>query len=221
MKILIIEDEVKLAQSLRKGLTEQSFVVDVVHSGDEGLDLALTGNYSAILLDVSLPQKDGFQILKELRQRSIHTPVLFLTAKDAITDRVQGLNLGADDYIVKPFAFSELLARIQAVCRRKGPYEGMRLQVADLELDLSHREVARGGQKIDLRPKEFSILQYLMENQGRVVTRAMLTERIWDYSFVSGSNVIDVHVKRLREKIDAQFPKKLIKTVKGVGYILG
>ncbi len=220
MKILIIEDQKKLAESLRKGFEEQSFVVDTAYDGNSGFEMAESGTYSVIILDVLLPGIDGFEILKRLRARSVHTPVLFLTAKGAVEDRIRGLDLGGDDYLVKPFSFTELLARIRAIHRRKSGTDQSILKIEDLTVNLLTREVLRGDCKIELRPKEFAILQYLLENKGRVMTRMVMMEHLWDYSAITGSNVIDVHVKRLREKIDSNFNRKLIKTVKGVGYAI-
>ncbi len=221
MKILIIEDEKKLADSLRKGLQEQAFAADVVYDGEDGLLMAQSKGYDAIILDVLLPKRNGFEIVESLRKQKINTPILLLTAKDSVADRVKGLNLGADDYLCKPFAFSELLARLQAIQRRKSGHESPILSIEDLSLNLLTREVKRANRKIELRPKEFAILQHLAENRGRVVTRSLLMEKVWDYAFASSSNVIDVHMKRLREKIDAEEETKLIRTVKGVGYTLG
>lgn len=218
MRILIIEDQKKLALSLKKGLEEQSYAVDVAYDGVEGLEFTESVAYDCIILDVLLPKMDGLEVLKKIRDSSSHMPVLILSAKGSLEDRVRGLDLGGDDYLVKPFSFTELLARIRAIHRRKSGAPQNILKIDDLTMNLATREVIRGGQKIDLRPKEFAILQHLMENKGRVMTRSVMMEHIWDYSAITGSNVIDVHIKRLREKIDSDFERKLIKTIKGVGY---
>lgn len=220
MRILVIEDEKKLVESLKKGLAEHAYAVDAAYDGEEGLLLAEMNPYDVIVLDISLPKMDGFEVVKSLRKKKIATPVLFLTAKQDVEDRVKGLDLGADDYLCKPFAFSELLARIRAIKRRRREGVESSLTAGDLVLDPLSRRVTRGGRAIELRPKEFAILQYFMENQGRVVTRTMIMESIWDYSFASASNVVDVHVKRLREKINEEHEHKMIRTVKGAGYIL-
>jgi heavy metal response regulator len=221
MRILVVEDEKKLANSIRKGLREASFAVDVAYEGEVGLELAEESVYDLIILDITLPKKDGFEIVEALRRKKNQTPVIFLSAKQSVEDRVKGLNLGADDYLPKPFSFPELLARVRALGRRKSGHADLTIKVCDLTLNLATREVRRGERKIDLRPKEFSILQYLMENAGRVITRTMLMNHVWDYSFESASNVIDVHVRRLREKIDLPKEKKLIATTRGVGYRIG
>lgn len=218
MRILIIEDQKKLAQSLKKGLEEQAYAVDLVHDGKDGLDMAESGTYDVIILDILLPGMDGFEILKTLRRHSNPIPVLILSAKGALEDRIRGFDLGGDDYLIKPFSFTELLARIRAIHRRKNGQDQVMLNLHNLTVNLATREVIRGDQKIDLRPKEFAILQHLLENKGRVITRSVMMEHIWDYSAITGSNVIDVHIKRLREKLDSGFDRKLIKTIKGVGY---
>lgn len=220
MKILLVEDEKKLAQSLKKGLQEVSCTVDEASNGDDGLYLAGSGSYDAVILDIQLPGLSGLEVLKRLREKNIQTPVLFLTARGSVQEKVQGLNLGADDYLVKPFSFSELLARLHAIRRRKSGQVQPSLDAGGLTLNLLTREVIRNGRKIDLRPKEFSILQMLLENKGRVVTRTLLLEQVWDYAFLSASNVIDVHMKRLREKVDQPGEPPLIKTIKGVGYCI-
>jgi two-component system copper resistance phosphate regulon response regulator CusR len=220
MRILIVEDESKTAAYLRKGLSEHGFVVDVATQGNDGLHLALTGHYDLVVLDVMLPQRDGWSIMAEMRRCGTHTPVLFLTARDAIHDRVKGLELGADDYLVKPFAFSELLARVRTVLRRGPlrPYEV--LCVADLEIDPLRFQARRGGTRLDLTPKEFTLLSLLARRMGEVLSRTLIAEQVWDMNFDSDTNVVDVAVRRLRRKVDEPFATKLIHTVRGVGYVL-
>ena len=220
MKLLIVEDEPKTAAYLRKGLTEQGFVVDVCEQGDEGLVTARTTNYDLIILDVMLPERDGWSVLTELRRTGNTTPVLFLTARDTVQDRVKGLEIGADDYLVKPFAFSELLARIRNILRRSPNRHPDVLQVADLEIDFIRHKASRAGQRLDLTPKEFALLSLLARRQGEVLTRTLIAEQVWDMNFDSDTNVVDVHVRRLRSKADDPFDKKLIHTVRGVGYVL-
>ena len=220
MKLLIVEDEPKTAAYLRKGLTEQGFVVDVCEQGDEGLVTARTTNYDLIILDVMLPERDGWSVLTELRRTGNTTPVLFLTARDTVQDRVKGLEIGADDYLVKPFAFSELLARIRNILRRSPNRHPDVLQVADLEIDFIRHKASRAGQRLDLTPKEFALLSLLARRQGEVLTRTLIAEQVWDMNFDSDTNVVDVHVRRLRSKADDPFDTKLIHTVRGVGYVL-
>ena len=220
MKVLVIEDEAKSAAYLKKGLGEHSFVVDVASNGGEGLHLAKHGAYDLIVLDVMLPDRDGWQVLAELRDCDIQTPVLFLTAKDHVEDRVKGLRLGADDYLVKPFAFSELVARIYTVLRRGTPKATLPVTVADLELDFIRHRVTRGRQRVDLTPKEFLLLSLLARRTGEVLSRTMIAEQVWDMNFDSDTNVVDVHVRRLRAKVDDPFETKLIHTIRGVGYVL-
>ncbi len=221
IRILYVEDDPTAREYIQKGLSERGYDVDVAASGDEGLERALRGPYDLLVLDVMLPEASGFDILRRVREREIDTPVLFLSARGEVTDRIEGLNLGADDYLVKPFAFAELLARIQAVARRSlsEPDDG-RLAVADLVLDLRRHAVERGGRPVELTPKEFALLEYLLRNEGHVVSRAMITEKVWGYGFDSYSNLIDVHINHLRKKLDHDFEPKLIHTVKGVGYVL-
>ncbi len=220
MKLLIVEDDERTGKYLKQGLEENSFAVDHVCNGIDGLHFAVDETYDLVVLDIMLPGYDGETILKKMRERGIRTPVIFLTAKDSISDRVKGLNIGADDYVVKPFSFSELLARIQA-CLRRVKGEGFSvLQVMDLTIDPVERKVVRGGCKIELTPVEFSILEYMMQNVGRVLTRTMISEHVWDTNFESFSNVVDVHISKLRNKIDKNFEKKLIRTVRSVGYVL-
>ena len=220
MKILVVEDEKKAAAYLRKGLVENGFVVDVASDGDDGLQLARTGEYEIVVLDVMLPGRDGWSVLGELRRAGSQTPVLFLTAKDGLPDRVKGLNLGADDYLVKPFAFSELLARIRSILRRGPSRQPEMLKRADLEIDLVRHRVARGGKKLDLTPKEFALLTLLTRRAGEVLSRTAIAEQVWDMNFDGGTNVVDVHVRRLRTKVDEPFERKLIHTVRGMGYVL-
>ena len=221
MKILIVEDELKTGQYLRQGLTEAGFVVDLARDGTDGLHLALQGEYDLLILDVMLPGLDGWQVLQTLRLRGLHMPVLFLTARDQVEDRVKGLELGADDYLVKPFSFAELLARVRTILRRgRGVSEVTTLQVADLELDLLRRRVSRAGRRIDLTAKEFGLLELLMRRQGEVLPRSMIASQVWDMNFDSDTNVIEVAVRRLRLKIDEAHEVKLIQTVRGMGYVL-
>jgi len=220
VKILVVEDEKKAAAYLRKGLVENGFVVDVASNGDDGLHLARTGDYELVVLDVMLPGRDGWSVLGELRRSGSQTPVLFLTAKDGLPDRVKGLNLGADDYLVKPFAFSELLARIRSILRRGPSRQPETLKRADLEIDLVRHRVARSGKKLDLTPKEFALLTLLVRRAGEVLSRTAIAEQVWDMNFDGGTNVVDVHVGRLRSKVDEPFTQALIHTVRGVGYVL-
>lgn len=220
MKLLIIEDEKKTASYLKKGLGESGFAVDVSASGDEGLHLASTGNYDLVVLDVMLPDRDGWSVMRDPRESGKGTPVIFLTARDSVPDRVKGLGLGADDYLVKPFAFSELLARIQTILRRSATRQSDKLTIADLEIDIVSRKVTRAGQRLDLTPKEFLLLSLLARRSGEVLGRILIAEQVWDMNFDSDTNVVDVHVRRLRSKIDDPFEKKLLHTVRGAGYVL-
>lgn len=220
MKLLIVEDEAKTAGYLHKGLTESGFVVDVANRGDVGLDLAWSGEYDLIVLDVMLPGQDGWTVLKQLRDAGRQTPVLLLTARDAVQDRVKGLDLGADDYLIKPFAFSELLARIRTLLRRGPARQSEVVQVADLEMDLLRHKATRGGKRLNLTPKEFALLSLLARRTGEVLSRTLIAEQVWDMNFDSNTNVVDVHVRRLRSKVDDPYPVKLIHTVRGVGYVL-
>jgi two-component system copper resistance phosphate regulon response regulator CusR len=220
MKILVVEDEKKAAAYLRKGLAENGFVVDVAPDGEEGLHLARSGDYELVILDVMLPSRDGWSVLAELRRAGSQRPVLFLTAKDGLPDRVKGLNLGADDYLVKPFAFSELLARVRSILRRGPSRQSETLRRADLEIDLVRHRVARGGKKLDLTPKEFALLALLARRAGEVLSRTAIAEQVWDMNFDSDTNVVEVAIRRLRAKVDDAFPVKLIHTVRGVGYVI-
>ena len=219
MRILVVEDEAKTREYLRKGLSENGFIVDVAADGLDGQHLAVTGDYELIILDVMLPGRDGWQMLGELR-RTKDTPVLFLTARDKVDDRVKGLNLGADDYLVKPFAFSELLARIRTLFRRGKGHAPEILQIADLEVDLLHRKVWRGSRRIDLTAKEFALLSLLLRRRGEPLSRTLIAEQVWDWNFDSDTNVVDVAIKRLRAKVDDPFEKTLIHTIRGVGYVM-
>jgi len=220
MKILIVEDEQKTGDYLKQGLSEAGFVADLARDGVDGLHLALTGDYDLVVLDVMLPRLDGWQVLREIRQQGQHLPVLFLTARDQVEDRVKGLEFGADDYLVKPFAFSELLARVRALLRRGRASEPELLRAADLELDLLRRRVTRAGKRIDLTAKEFALLELLLRRQGEVLPRSLIASQVWDMNFDSDTNVIEVAVRRLRAKIDDDFEPKLIRTVRGMGYVL-
>ena len=222
MKILIVEDEPKTGEYLRQGLNEAGFVADLAANGSDGLHLALHGEYDLVILDVMLPELDGWQVLASLRRRGLEMPVLFLTARDQVEDRVKGLELGADDYLVKPFSFAELLARVRTILRRGrgGGLDSNVLRVADLELDLLRRRVTRGGKRIDLTAKEFGLLELLMRRQGEVLPRSMIASQVWDMNFDSDTNVIEVAMRRLRLKVDDGQSVKLIQTVRGMGYVL-
>jgi len=219
MRILIVEDDPKTGDYLHKGLRESGFNADLARSGPDGLYLALEHDYDLIVLDVMLPKMDGWTVLGELRQRK-DTPVLFLTARDEIADRVRGLELGADDYLVKPFAFAELLARIRTLLRRAPAREPDVVRVSDLEVDLLRHRVSRGGVRIDLTPREFALLKLLVRREGEVLSRSLIASQVWDMNFDSDTNVVDVAVKRLRAKVDDPHPRKLIHTVRGMGYLL-
>jgi two-component system, OmpR family, copper resistance phosphate regulon response regulator CusR len=220
MHLLIIEDEPKVSAFISRGLTECGYVADVAGDGEEGLRLALSGVYDLILLDLMLPKRDGWSVITELRRRGTETPVIMLTALDSMQDRVRGLELGADDYLVKPFAFSELLARINTVLRRGPTLKQDVLRVGDLELDVHGHRAMRGGKRLDLTPKEFALLSLLMHRSGEVMSRVRIAERIWNIRFETESNVVDVHMRRLRAKVDDPYEVKLIHTVRGSGYVL-
>ncbi len=221
MKILVVEDEKKVANFLRKGLQEEGYAVDLADNGQDGLYLATDKEYDLIILDIYLPKLDGIAVLKKLREERVATPVLLLTVRATIEDKVLGLNSGADDYLTKPFAFDELIARVRALLRRgAGGIEDSVLRFADVSLDLARHTVMRGSRKIELTLKEFSLLEYLMRNAGRVVTRAMITDHVWNHDFDTGTNVVDVYVNYLRKKIDAESEVRLIHTVRGVGYVM-
>ena len=219
MKILVVEDEEKLANILKRGLEEEGYLVDVAYDGEEGEDYAKYVSYDLIILDIMLPVKDGFSVCKSLREQGINVPILMLTAKDSIEDRVKGLDSGADDYLVKPFDFNELFARVRSLLRRESFTKNPRIQVGDLVLDTLTREVWKGNEKLELTPKEYNILEYFMRNPKIVVTRTMLEEKIWDLDFEGSSNIIDVYIRRLRKKIGDK-DGKIIETVRGAGYRL-
>jgi len=219
MRILIVEDEPKTGDYLHRGLSESGFIADLARTGPDGLHLALEHDYDLIVLDVMLPQMDGWTVLGKLRERK-QTPVLFLTARDEIPDRVRGLELGADDYLVKPFAFAELLARARTLLRRGPVREPEVVKVADLEIDVRRHRVTRAGQRIDLTPKEYGLLQLLARREGEVLSRSLIASQVWDMNFDSDTNVVDVAIKRLRTKVDDPYPVKLIHTVRGMGYLM-
>lgn len=220
MRILVVEDNRRLNTALRASLEEDGYAVDSAYDGDEGEEFALAAPYDLILLDVMLPKKDGFRLCRDLRQQGISAPILMLTARDAVDDRVAGLDSGADDYLVKPFSMNELRARLRALLRRNKPEKTALLQVGDLSLDPANHQVQRAGTAIALTPREFAILEYLMHSPRRILTREMIEAHVWNFDFVSGSNVVDVYIRRLRRKIDAPYEFKLLETVRGVGYRL-
>jgi heavy metal response regulator len=221
MRILVVEDDKGTARFIQKGLSEEGFMTDVVYGGEDGQFMASTQIYDLIILDVMLPEINGFEVLRTIRQKGVSTPVLFLTAKDEKEDIIHGLDLGADDYLVKPFAFAELLARIRAVLRRGQPGEPIKkLIVGDLVLDRVTRQACRGDKIIELTAKEFQLLEYMMRNKGQILTKTMILDRVWGYDFDTQSNIIEVHVNRLRAKVDKDFNTKLINTVRGVGYVI-
>jgi two-component system OmpR family response regulator len=221
MRLLVIEDDIKIASFVIKGFKAAGFAVDHVVDGEMGLNLALTEPYDTAIIDLMLPKLNGLAVIEKMRAQKIATPVIILSAKGSIDDRVKGLQSGSDDYLVKPFAFSELLARVQALIRRtSGASEPTCLNVADLTMDLISRQVRRGGQSIELQPLEFSLLEYLMRNVGRVVSKTMIMEHVWDYNFDPQTNVVEARICRLRDKVDKGFDKKLIHTVRGVGYAI-
>ena len=220
MKLLVVEDEDKTAGYLRKGLQESGFVVDVAATGEDGLHQAKTAHYDLVILDVMLPQLDGWAVAQSLRSGGKQTPILFLTARDSVEDRVKGLELGADDYLVKPFAFSELLARVRSILRRGPGRESDELVIGDLQIDFRKHKAHRAGKRLDVTPKEFALLSLLARHAGEVLSRTLIAEQVWDMNFDSETNVVDVHVRRLRSKVDDPFEKKLIHTVRGAGYVL-
>ena len=221
MRILLIEDDLKLASFILKGFKEAGFAVDHCDDGEDGLHMALSEPYDAAIVDIMLPKLDGFSLIDELRRRKKTTPVIILSAKRSVEDRIKGLQTGSDDYLVKPFSFAELLARVQALIRRaSGAAEPSSLVVGDLSMDLLTRKVIRGGKKIDLPPLEFSLLEYLMRNAGNVVSKTMIMEHVWDYNFDPQTNVVEVRICKLRDKIDDDFDNKMIHTVYGAGYVL-
>ncbi|HLE17465.1 MAG TPA: response regulator transcription factor [Syntrophales bacterium] len=221
MRILLVEDDVKIAYFIIKGLRSAGYAVDHAPDGEEGLHLAITQPYDTAIIDIMLPKRDGLSLIEEMRARKVNTPVLILSARGSVDDRVKGLETGGDDYLTKPFAFSELLARVQALIRRAGGIsDPTRLSQGDLSVNLLTREVTRGGRNIVLQPLEFSLLEYLMRNAGRIVSKTMIMEHVWDYNFDPQTNVVEARISRLRDKIDRGFEKKLIHTVRGVGYVL-
>jgi two-component system, OmpR family, response regulator len=221
MRILLVEDDAKIASFINKGLKAAGYAVDHAADGERGLHLALTEPYDTAIIDIMLPKMDGLSLIERMRREKVRTPVITLTAKGSIEDRVKGLQTGSDDYLTKPFAFSELLARVQALIRRaSGLAEPTMLHISDLAVNLLTREVTRGGKRIDLRPLEFSLLEYLMRNAGRVVSKTMIMEHVWNYNFDPQTNVVEARICRLRDKIDRDCDKSLIHTVRGVGYVL-
>jgi two-component system OmpR family response regulator len=221
MRILLVEDDPKIASFIVKGLKAAGFAVDHATDGEEGLHMALSEPYDTAIIDIMLPKKDGLLLIEEMRREKVNTPVMILSAKGSIDDRVKGLQTGSDDYLTKPFAFTELLARVQALIRRaSGASEATKLIVGDCSMDLITREVIRGGERIELQPLEFSLLEYLMRNAGKVVSKTMIMEHVWDYHFDPQTNVVEARISRLRDKIDKGFPAKLIYTIRGVGYVL-
>jgi DNA-binding response OmpR family regulator len=220
MKILVIEDDPTVGQFVKRGLEEQRWTVDLTENGNDGETLATAGDYDLVILDMRLPGKSGMEVLHDLRARNFQRPVLVLTAQDAVDAKVQTLRAGADDYVTKPFAFEELLARVEALARRPRAMASPVMQVADLALDVDTREVRRAGNLIELTPKEYTVLEYLMRHQGRVMSRTLITEYAWGYHFDPGTNIVDVVINHLRKKIDADHEKKLISTVRGVGYVV-
>jgi len=220
MRILVVEDDKKVAGFIKKGLEEETYAADVAYDGEDGLHLGSEGQYDLVILDIMLPKIDGLEILSQLRDQGRDTPILLLTAKDAVDDRVTGLNKGADDYLTKPFAFSELLARVRVLLRRGKAEVKTTLQISDLTLDLVSHNVNRGGDEIELTGKEYSLLEYFMRNQEKVLTRTMIAEHVWDYNFDTFTNVIDVYINHLRKKIDKGRESKLLHTLRGVGYIM-
>ena len=220
MKILVVEDDRTVGQYVKRGLEEQRYHADLVDDGMEGLRLASGGRYDLIVLDLRLPEMNGLEVLRTLRDRGNTTPVLVLTAQDAVDFKVQALRSGADDYVTKPFAFEELLARVEALGRRPKEIRSPVLKVGDLELDGETREVRRGGERIELTPKEYTVLEYLMRHAGRVMSRTLITEYAWDYHFDPGTNIVDVVINRLRKKVDTGYAHKLVHTVRGVGYVV-
>lgn len=221
MRILIAEDDKKVAHFLEKGLKEERFAVDVCYDGEEALFLAEINPYDIIILDIMLPKKNGFAVCRELRGKDVVTPIIMLTARSQVEDRVRGLQEGADDYLSKPFAFEELLARIQALLRRSHEYKSKTLKIGELELDPVSRKVTRAGKNILLTGKEYALLEYLMRNRGRIVTQTMIIEHVWDMNYEGMSNIVNVYINHLREKIDKDFPSPYIQTIRGVGYKIG
>jgi heavy metal response regulator len=220
MRVLVVEDEPKIAAFIQKGLQEERYAVDVAHDGEEALDWVDVAEYDLIVLDILLPKRNGISVCRELRRRGVRTPILMLTAKDAVDDRVAGLDSGADDYLVKPFAFKELLARLRALARRPPEVQATVLQVSDLRLDTVSHQATRAGRPIELTPKEYSLLEFLMRHPRQVLSRTQIAEHVWNYDFYNQSNIVDVYIRYLRRKIDDGFAPQLIHTVRGVGYKL-
>jgi len=220
MRILVIEDEKKTAAFLAKGLREAGFAVDLARDGESALEQARAAKFDLLIVDIMLPHKDGWEVVVELRRDGVRTPILFLTARDSVRDRVKGLELGADDYLVKPFAFSELLARVRSVLRRAPQRQPEHLRIADLEIDMRRHKATRSGVPLNLTPKEFLLLAHLVSSAGEVVSRAEIAEQVWEIGFKSVTNVVDVVVRRLRAKVDDPFKTKLVHTIRGVGYVL-
>jgi len=221
MRILVVEDDRKVGGFLERGLREEQYAVDLCRDGEEAIYLASVNTYDVIILDIMLPGKDGFAVCRELRKEKILTPILMLTAKDTLEDKVSGLSEGADDYLTKPFSFEELLARVRALMRRDKDYKTGLLTAGDLRLDPSRRSVQRGGKTIELTGKEYGLLEYLLRNKGRIVTQSQIIEHVWDRNYEGTSNIVNVYLNRLREKIDRGFEKPLIKTVRGIGFTIG
>lgn len=219
MRVLVVEDEAKAGEYLRKGLSESGFVVDWARTGVDGLHMAQSAHYDIVILDVMLPEMDGWQVIQELRATQ-ETPVLFLTAKDEVEDRIKGLELGADDYLVKPFAFAELVVRIRTLLRRGPIREAEQIRIADMQIDVVRRRVVRGNDRIDLTAKEFALLYLLAKRKGEVLSRSLIASQVWDMNFDSDSNVVDVAIRRLRAKVDDPYSRKLIHTIRGMGYVL-
>ena len=221
MRLLLVEDDQKIAHFIIKGFQEAGFAVDHAKDGEDGLDMAFHEPYDAAIIDCMLPKLDGLTLIRKLREHDINTPVIILSAKKSVEDRIRGLECGSDDYLTKPFAFSELLARVYALIRRAtGAKEATRMEIGDLSLDLIRKEVIRGGKKIELQPREFSLLEYLMRNAGRVVSKTMIMEHVWNYDFLPMTNVVEARICILRDKIDKDFGQKLIHTIRGAGYVL-
>ncbi len=220
MRILLVEDDKNIAGFIKKGLTEENYAVDVFYDGEDGAYWAKENDYDLIILDIMLPKKDGIEVCKEIRRKNIITPIIMLTAKDTIEDKIKGLDEGADDYLTKPFSFEELLARVRALLRRTQKYKTKTLKVADLELDPAMRKVTRAGKEITLTGKEYALLEYMMRNKERVLTEVMIIEHIWDINYDPMTNVVNVYIHHLRQKIDKGFEKKLIYTIRGSGYVI-
>jgi len=220
MRVLVVEDEVKMASFIRRALEAEGLAVDVVNTGEQALASALTTPFDAVVLDIMLPGRDGLSVLRELRKRRVMIPVLLLSARGQVEERIDGLNAGADDYLPKPFALGELVARVRALGRRSGDARPAQLSLADLTVDIMSREVKRSGQRIDLTTREYRLLEFLLSSQGRVCGRMQILEKVWDYHFDPGTNLVDVYIRRLRDKVDAGFEPKLLHTVRGVGYLM-